>query len=580
MNQDGALPPPPPPPPTPPRGVRAHAAAAPVARRPARGLLPRGLVVLILLRYRSVIRRMVRGSGKRRGFAILGLVIMALGLMPALLTRARGRPAAPPFDPEALSLWLPLALLGMVGLQVMARKTRSPSIFQPADLDMVVPGPFSRRQLILYQLAYQSAPLVLMGFWFGLFIRGQSYPCTVAGVALAGYLIMLLAWIIAAASGILRARLRWLLPVVAISAVAFVVFAARIAPSPSTADSAQWIAWLTEIRRWPVVEGLLLPLRPYVQVLTAPSLAEASIDLISAVLISAALTVLLVALDRGEVEALVLEAQRQLEHADRVKRGALPAGEVAAKRRLGMFPRLGGAGPMAWRQLTGVYRAGPSWVFALTPVVIIVGVAALWRMMDHVDALVAMAIAGFACPLALAMIFRCDFRSDLDHMPLLKTLPMSPAAIVAGQLAAPIILIAGIMLCVMGGLALGAGRPWLLPAGLGIGVGCLPVTVAMVAIDNTVFLIAPTRAYRQAAPAGFDPTLVGRQVVLSLVRAAFLIGTGLLVGAPVAVVLVLGGPLPVAIGLGWCALTFAAAAMLVACTWAYKAFDVTEDLPA
>ncbi|HRJ50187.1 MAG TPA: hypothetical protein PKU91_06620, partial [Phycisphaerales bacterium] len=164
-------------------------AAPPDSRQgPDRSVLPRGLRRLIVLRYRGTMRRMLFGSGKQRAFGLLGLGLMSLYLIPTI---ASGRSRSGHIPTDQALLWLPVFVVLIVAVQAAFRGRRSGFSFLPSEIDLVIPGPFSRRQLLVYQLAYQSGPTILMAAWLAAFVRSEgTYLATVLGIALTAQCVM------------------------------------------------------------------------------------------------------------------------------------------------------------------------------------------------------------------------------------------------------------------------------------------------------------------------------------------------------------------------------------------------------
>lgn len=546
---------------------------------PDRSLLPEGLRRLIFIRYKAKLRRTLMGSGKRRLYTFVGLGLMALYLVPRLFTRT----GQPPLKPDAVRLWLPIVLLLIVIPQLLFRTRRDPMSFQPAELDLVVPGPFSRRQLLLYQIAYQFGPLLLMGLWMGVFIRaGSSYWATSIAAALIGQLVMLLTVISSALLGLLLARARWLIPalLLVIAAIAFGI--TRQAPPFPAGDTSKFPEWALAVRHTPIIESLCAPLSPYVNTLLSTSLPEALRPASLCLLINLALIALFIALDRGELEALVAHSQKRLEQTQRSRRGSVRIANPrrAAARRIPMPPRWAGAGTLLWRQLTTLYRGGGPVVAAMLALALVAGPFWLRPTLRAPNTVPIMALCATLVTFFLSMFLRCDFRDDLDHLPTLKSLPFSPFAVVAGQIAAPALLIATVNTLLLSGLIAAAGRSGLAPIALGIVAASVPIAAALLAIENTIFLIAPVRPYAQAAAAGFDPSLVGRHFLVSIVKLLAFAAAALIIGGPVALILFLrAGPI-LAIAVGLIGTLVLVATLLLACTAAFRAFDVAGDQPA
>lgn len=543
-----------------------------------RSLVPAALLRLILIRYKGVIRRLFRGSAKRKVFAAVGMGIMALYILPAAFNRQR-----PNVNPDTLRLWLPLALVGFVIIQLFARAKRDPMTFQPAELDLVVPGPFSRRQLVLYQLAYQVGPLLLMGFWLAIFVRfGGLYVGRALGAALVGQLTMLLASIFTALIGILRNRSRFglLVPVAVVAALgSYIYFTAPRFPDPITGDLLY--EWAVAVRHLPAVEALALPFVPYANLFTAQTWAEIPVPTLLGACLNALLIAVYVVLDRGEVEAIVLKSQKRLEAVQKLRAGgryiANPA--AAARRVIPRPPFFGGAGPLAWRQCLATYRTGGPVSLVLIPILLIGASAWIGHTAVAFNSIAALPFIALGLSIFLSMIVRCDFRADLDHIPTLKTLPIHPRTVVIGQLAAPLIVVGLLELFIGVGLSLGSLDAGIALRTVGIYLACIPLTGALVAIENTVFLIAPLRSFKAASTAGFDPSLVGRHFLVTTIKLVLFLTMAALAGGPAWLLIWLHFPIPVAFAAAFLVSLCILYALILACSAAFRSFNVVDDQP-
>ncbi len=560
------------------------AAPPPASNEPDRSLLPAGLRRLIRLRYKSRLRRLIFSGGKKRAFSIVGLVVVALYMLPQFFVAGQGISA------EAVRLWAPLAMLWMVIGQTAARELSARASFEPAELDLVLPGPVTRRQLLIYQFAYQVPLMVLGGLWIAIFLRiGASYPQRALGFTLLGLFLN----VFTALLGTLIARARTLgrIGLLAIVAPLVIALAAAVltAPRPPVGQEGldAWAAWGRALRATPAAEALFLPVAPFVEAMVVPSAWACLAWSVVSLAIIAGLFVAFLLLDRGEVEALVVASQKRAARLEAMSRGiATPTGAAAsrlARRRVFMPPRLSGVGPIAWRQAVKLYRTGAVLLFA-APLLFVGG--AFWFARLQVEGTSPGAPVGVLLslslwpPLLLPMLLKCDFRADLDHLPTLKALPLSPWAIVVGQMLVPLLLVLGAQATLLIGYILGRLDPELALWGLGALPAGLLVGLIMLAVENTIFLVAPVREWRSAMQNGIDPALMGRLVVTTIAK----IGLLVVIAAPIASVAIL---LPAWLNAPWWLVVIvtaimaggAAAGLLRACVWAFTAFNVTEDQP-
>ena len=564
------------------------AASPPVVPLVSRGLLPRGLLVLILLRYKSVLRRMFFGSGKRRLFTFLGIGVVAVGVLPQLLINRKSF-----LTPDVVRLWLPPLLVLFVAVQLIARSKRDPVVFQPAEIDLVVPGPFSRRQLVLYQVVYQVGPLIAMGLWMGLFFRaGGSYLSGAVGTSLLFFAINLLSGIIGSGLGILNNISRAIVPAIAAVLAALLFFAVRSAPPyPRTAVLDDWLKWAVELRGTPIIELLGLPARPFAETLASVGLLEMLPWALLAAAINLGLVAAFIVLDRGEVETLVTRSQAVLAKIEKFRKPGLAlSGAKVDQRRVAMLPRLGGAGPLLWRQLTVFYRlTGPA-VVAAVGAAVLAGGFVIGRFTPDETLIIATVTIGIGGCLAVSLVVRADFRSDLDHMPLLKTLPVSPMAVVLAQLATPVLVTVSMQCLAMAGIVAGAGSVAgvvsapeagglrIALVGLLVALGSVPLGVVLVAIENAVFLVTPVRPLTSSMQSGFDPAALGRTMVVTFTKFLVVAGAAAVVGGPAAGVWYVAGAVPavvVAVLIASALLT----ALIFLCAKAFTAFNVADDQP-
>ena len=106
----------------------------------------------------------------------------------------------------------------------------------------------------------------------------------------------------------------------------------------------------------------------------------------------------------------------------------------------------------------------------------------------------------------------------------------------------------------------------------------VPFNVTLFALENTLFLLFPTRA-PGASPG--DLGQMGRQVVFFLLKLlTVMLACGLSAGAGFAAAAMAGGPVPVGIAAALLALTITAVAMVPVTGWAYRSFDPSADTPA
>jgi len=176
-------------------------------------------------------------------------------------------------------------------------------------------------------------------------------------------------------------------------------------------------------------------------------------------------------------------------------------------------------------------------------------------------------------------VVKGDFRSDLDHMPMLKTLPMHPMAVVAGELATPLTIITGVQLMFFAAVCAGAADPLAAMWGAAIAAACVPASVMFLAIENAVFLMAPTRDWATSMQGSFDPARVARLWLITMAKLLVFATVVGVVGGTVFLVHSLGAPWFAAGIVGLAPLFGVIAGLLMLCKVAFEKFNVTEDQP-
>jgi hypothetical protein len=537
------------------------------------------LANLILMRYRAVVRRLVRGNAKRKVFVVLGLVLMALYLIPTMLSAQSSKTA---INPESVQRWLPLWMLIAASFQIIARGTKPPVNFQPAELDLVLPGPFSRRQLIVYQLCYQVGPLLLMGMWISIFIRtGAPFPVRALGCMLAGQALWHLNFMLSAIATRLSIRPAYIAVGAASFLGLFALEAWRVAPPFEGKDFAQISAWMSEILRSPNISRVLSLLSPYSKAISMPSAIEALPWAATAFGINVLLACATIIIDRGEFESMSTRSRERIEKQAAKRSGVrITDPSRAARFSLPMPPRAGGIGVLAWRHALGMYRAGGPF-FTVLLCVGTVGLSGwlVWMAKEQTAMLPTAAICCITILVGMTMFVRADFREDLDHMALLKTMPISPMRLVIGQMLTPLLFIAVIEILITLGLLIVTRDLVIWLKSLGLVVATLPLAAALLAIENTVFLFAPTKPMGQTT-GGFDPARIGRHFLVSLVKVVFFGLAAVVVGGPAYLTFYFSKSPTAAILVALVLSLVILKGLVHACAAAFVRFNVVDDQPA
>jgi hypothetical protein len=275
---------------------------------------------------------------------------------------------------------------------------------------------------------------------------------------------------------------------------------------------------------------LLAPFYVLTRVITARSLGLELLNWsVIGLLMNLLLVGLILMLDAQFVEAAAGASERRHERLRRFRTGGMMAASASsgtgngrrARGRVPMLPRLGGAGTIAWRQLSHARRASRGLlvilvILAATVGPLLIASARADRPMDVTIPIIA-TLAWIS--ILMASVLRFDFRADLDAMETLKTLPVRPSAVVWGQLVAPtivmtflhwIVIVATILATAETPSAVAIRFPLIIAA-----VIALPFNLLMFAAENLIFLLAPTRP-TGAGPGDFS--LLGKQIFTLVIR--------------------------------------------------------------
>jgi len=172
-------------------------------------------------------------------------------------------------------------------------------------------------------------------------------------------------------------------------------------------------------------------------------------------------------------------------------------------------------------------------------------------------------------------MMRFDFRGDIDHLDDLKSLPISFRAVALAELAVPTALFAllALALALVGGVWFGLPVASLAMIALAIP----PLALGVLALENFVFLLLPTRLFVPGQGGAFF--FSGRRMLLMILRLVlFTVGGG--VGAGVAAIAWwITRSTTIAYFAAWSVAVLLALLLTEAAARAFRSFDVSLDMP-
>jgi len=535
-----------------------------------------GLVKLARLRFRAGLRQSFRGLKTVRGalLCLLGVAVFITWLGPSLVMVALARVEP---DTERFRSGFPLAMLGITllyGLQALAQKGVS---FSVAEVDFLFSAPLTRRQLLLYKIAVGMPGLLLLALFFSVFARGYApwWIFGFLGIALAALFLQLVGMAVALVSQTVgeyaytwsrRAALA-----LTLTAVALVLGWAF-----SGGADGRFFAGMEEFRQSLLGRCLAAPTEPFARVITARSFFPELVVWGSLALgIDLALLALVMKLDVNYLEASLAVSQRVYERLQRARRGSAWVSSGKAWGSIPPLPWLGGAGPIARIQLIKAARSIPNALVFIVVVgtLMLVGAVASSRMPSFpLETLFAPLLM---LSLVLGRTLGCDFRGHLDHMEALKVLPLRPAAVAAGQVVTPILLLTAFQLLLLGAAApLAESSATLLGA---VALFVLPFNAVLLGAENFLFLVFPVRMVSGTA-ASFQH--FGRGIVEMFLKMVLLLVAAAIAGAAGLAAFVLSvGSWIAALAVAWLTLAGIAALLIPCVAWAFRRFDVSTDTP-
>jgi len=550
--------------------------------------MDRALWNLLLLRFRGWLRRLGRSLVTVKGVlvALLCLVFLApviLALVFHSMSGATEPSAAEPM--EAIRRFAPLALLLVCVLNIVTAAGEQAISFSPAEVNLLFAGPFSRRQLLAYKLVSSFIIVLVIALVITIGLSpftsriGAAYVGLVLGMMFL-HLVIVSVVLIGSMIGAqaYNRRRRWALGfvVVLVTLMLLNVGSGIFLLSPREL--------LEAVEQTPVLVVVLTPFRWYVNAFTAteywPDLAQWGL---LGLAVDVALAVVVFALDAHYLETAANAGEKVYATLQKVRATGLAFQARPGKARFPLpdLPWWGGIGPIAWRQLTTALRSqgillGYMFLLAMILLIPLIGSQKTGAAQSNLASWTIGFMAWISFLLAPMITF--DFRGDLDHMDILKTLPLRASRIVLGQLLTPVLIVSLVQWLFMAVLILFGPRLDLLVGAIAF---ILPLNLLLFGIENLLFLWYPSPP--AAAMAG-NYQMMGRNMLLMLAK--FLImgligGMAGLIAAPVFILmeLVQGPSLLASLTVAWLLISAFAIGPVPLVALAFRRFDVARDMP-
>ncbi len=532
------------------------------------------LRTLLRLHRRALWRRVTRGARSPRGlmYFLVGLSVAGLWLGPQIV-----RGIYHPFNnPDRVREITPLILLSICLMTLVTNGGGRAVYFTPAEVDFLFPGPFRRREVLLYKIA-KSAGAAMVGsliFSCVMLSKVSHWLAGYVAIVLAMMFLQLFSMTLVLVGQSISERIfsqtrKWL--IIAIVAAGIFVFS-RQTPHQAAPTIDSVLAWIRDHR---AVQLALLPLSVFGQVATAQSLL---IDLpkwaAAGIVVDGILLMIVLWLDADYMETAAATSERLYARRQRARRGqGMTSATLSASLALPPLPRLWGAGPLAWRQLTTALRSARTTLIILCLATLFA--AAFVQRFMQIPPLTPVLIMGGWLTLFTTNLLRFDFRGDLDQIDALKALPLASWTIVVGELAAPVTILSMLHLLCLLGLALVDPRQATIAGSVAIVV--IPLNCLFSLIENLIFLVFPVRELN-VSPGDLQGT-GRRMIVLVLKLMGVLVVGGIATTVAAFVYALLGRSLPLACGTAGVVLLGADVALVPLLGWAFVRFDPSVDTP-
>jgi hypothetical protein len=545
------------------------------------------LFKLIALSTKSMLRRTFRGAKSVRGaFLLLFTIgIAVLWLAPTVFVNValRGQAGVPRLSAMA-EPYVPLIILAMCLLFVFTSAGENAISFTPAEVDFLFPAPFNRRELLLYKLAKTVLGLVFVALlcsisfllflnsWLSAFV---GLMLTLALVQMVGLTTGMVIQIVAE-QAYNRTR-KLILAGLGVAVAAGLGETYRHVQAQSISDLVRGF-----LNTWPAMV-VLAPFKVFSNTILADRLFP---DLVcwgaAAAAIDLGLLALILRLDADYLESAAAISQKMYEQLRRTKQGggiALPASQGSLKYRVPKLPWLGGAGPLAWRQIMLAIRTSRMVIVVSLGIAFVLLVVAFSLPKGGPGSEIAVPAMGIACLLQLTFVFAMQlpwaFRGDIDHMDCLKSLPVSPLALVTGELAGGVIVLAIVQLMTLAILLATGSSPVFILTGAAF---LLPFDVLILAVSNSLFLLYPVRIVPSSAA---DFQFFGRTMLFIILQMLILLpALGIPAGLGGIAYLISGFSWPVFAVTTWLALVAELPPLLMLLAWTFNRFDPSTEMPA
>jgi hypothetical protein len=543
------------------------------------------LWLLLRLRLSGWPRRFGRSVATVKGavLVLLGILLIVLWLLPSLLTKRSATvehlEGVRRFGPLGLFVYLIITLISTAGERAVS--------FNPAEVNFLFAGPFTRRQLLGYKIVHSFGISMLIALMFAVLFREHAalFLAAYVGLVLALLFIQLFAMTVTLLASILRARAytRWRQVVVLALILLAIAVLFQAGKDALALPVPEILRRMEETTIW---QTILAPLRWLVETFTAERLwPDLMLAATRAVGVDLFLLVVVFVLDANYLETAAAAGERIYAKIQRLRSGTSAWGlSPSAKARFSLpsLPYWGGIGPIAWRQLLGALRQwfGLVFVFVMLGLMTAGPTIAAMSEKESVEMAPILGSVVVGMTIFITLLVPFDFRGDLDRFDLLKTLPIPASRLAVGMLFTPVFLVS-VMQCVVLAVCqavMGRVEPMFFVTAAFV----VPFNFLLFGIDNVLFLWYPFRLVQGTAG---DFQTMGRHLLFFLLKFLALLvtvgGAALVAWVVYAIPAIFGwwNSLAPAVIAGWLMLTGFALSLVPILALAFTQFDVARDTP-
>ena len=430
------------------------------------------------------------------------------------------------YDPLAFQRWMSRGLLLYFCwhlIHVAYARPEAAVEWTSAEQILLCGGPFSRRELLTYRLlgifsaTLPKASIVALVLWPDLPMVWSGFLGLLLGLVFLEYIRLILQTLAAGMSDrrYLALRIGVFASVIAVVGSGFwhAVSLMELDGKNHWLFLGEWVWAIGTVNDSGFGQLIEAPFRLFASVIIAEAVtAKFLTSLASGVLLVASAAHFSIRLD-----GVFYQKTREAEFLSTDERTARRTDTGSS--RWPRISRVGGAGPIAWRQLSYARRHWGSLSVGLGVPAFLACLPLLVPGDPKATFLTVFGGVVFYSFVLLPAALKLDFRRDFDHLALLKSLPLRPLAVVIGQLTTPVVLTWAFQISLLALAAVVCGVDWDLA--LGCILFLIPVSIFFTALDNLIFLLYPHRLHQEGLDVFLRTTLTFTGKGLLLVGALF-----------------------------------------------------------